>query len=139
MILTHLVFFQFLGGASAGSAPPPGPPSTVIYRSDGDEKRRRKRIQELDLAAISEFREEREKLHSDILEAYADITGELRLPEPKEVDALEKKAGQLPKAERPAFRRTILQIKNWQAEIEQIDRILLRLDEQDLEDLSMLL
>ncbi len=52
---------------------------------------------------------------------------------------MEKRAGQLPKAERPAYRRTLLQIRNWQQELAEIDRILIALDDQDFEDLISLL
>lgn len=131
MILTHLCFFQFFGGASPSDAAP----FTADTHDDVDRHRRHTKNEK---KREDDYREARAALRAQVTEAYEIATGE-RAPEVIEVAPMEKRAGQMPKAERPAYRRTILQIKNWQAEIEQIDRILLRLDEQDLDDLSMLL
>ncbi len=110
---------------------------TVVVDTHDDVERRRRHT-ESEKKREAEYREARTALHAQVTEAYEIATGE-RAPETVEPAAMEKLAGQMPKAERPAYRRTILQIRNWQAEIEEIDRILLRLDEQDLDDLSMLL
>lgn len=128
-----IILGQFFWSISNGGAIPP-----VVHRDTHDDVERRRRHTKAEKQREDDFREARAALRAQVTEAYEIATGE-RAPETVEPAAMEKLAGQLPKAERPAYRRTILQIKNWQAEIEEIDRILLRLDEQDLGDLSMLL
>lgn len=126
-----LILGSLLWTTTGKGAPPP-----VILHDTHDAA---KRHTEREKRRTDDFREARETLHAQIVEAYEIATGEAKLPEPVEVAALEKRAGQLPKVERPAYRRTILQIKNWQAEMAEIDRVLLMQDEQDMDDLTLLL
>lgn len=92
----------------------------VVYTHDGERKK------------LDEYRLAKEALKTQITEAFEIVTGETRIPEPVEITRFEKKAGQLPKLERPAYRKTFLQIRNWQQEIERIDRIMNDLEQQRL-------
>lgn len=109
-----------------------GATKPVDTHDDVDE-RRKLRKQDQD------YSEARDALRAQIQESFEIATGEARIPEPAEVMALEKSVGQHSKAERPQLRRTILQIRNWQAELADIERIMLALDEQDFADLIALL
>lgn len=111
----------------------------VVHRDTHDDAERHRKHTDAERKRTEEYRAAREALQAQITEAYEIATGEYRAPEPEELPALEKRAGQLPKAERPAYRRTILQIRNWQAELAEIDRVLIALDDQDFEDLIALL
>ncbi len=100
-----------------------GTPPVVVTVDKHDGFRDESHIKEVKRRE-AEFREARDALRAQIIGNYELATGEVRMPEPAEIPALEKKAGQLPKAERPAYRRNILQMQNWQKELAEVERVM---------------
>lgn len=92
---------------------------------------------------VERFKAEKDALKQQITHAFEVVTGEVREPTPEELPRLEKQAGSLPKAQRADYRRTFMQIRNWQAEVARIDRIIAgiefeRILAQDEEDIIVL-
>jgi len=101
------------------------------YRDERHSKARDKRY--------ADYKQAQEELRAQITEAFEVATGEARIPAPEEVTKLERKAYQMPKAERPAYRRQFLQIQNWERELAEVERILIAMDDDDIADILELL
>ncbi len=118
-------------GQSSGT-----PVTTVIDTHDGAQDERHSKARD---KRYADYKQAKEELHAQIKEAFEIATGEARIPEPAEVVKLERKAYQMPKAERPAYRRQFLQIQNWERELAEVDRILIAMDDDDIADILELL
>lgn len=80
MILTHLVFFEFFPGAGAAAAAVTGDFHDGWRKRDNKERDKR----------FKEQVEEAQTLREQIETAYADVTGERKVPEVAEITATEK-------------------------------------------------
>lgn len=92
-----------------------GTPSVVVVDThDGHTDAERKRNEDRILSM--------EALRKQIEESFEIVTGEARIPMIEELPKFEKKAGSLPKAERPAYRKDFVQIRNWLHELNVLSR-----------------
>ena len=108
--------------------------SNIDYH-DGDDRKHSDREKK----KWEEFKQAKIDLRNQITEALEVITGEARVPDEKELIALEKQAGQQPKKARPEYRRVMRQVRNWDEELRIIEQHMAQMEEDDIQAILLLL
>ena len=100
-----------------------GTSAAVVYDThDGGDERKK----------WEEYKEAREALRTQITESFEIVTGEVRIPEPIDLVRIEKQAKLEPKAERKVVFRTVSQIRAWEAQLREVERIMEAMEEDDI-------